>query len=34
MYSIFLGGYRAAIKESRQDPPPERYTKALAKLSR
>lgn len=34
MYSIYLGGYRAAIKDSKTDPLPERYTKALAKVSR
>jgi hypothetical protein len=34
MYSIYLGGYRAAIKDSKIEPLPERYTRALAKLSR
>jgi hypothetical protein len=34
MYSIYLGGYRAAVKDSQVEPLPERYTKALAKLSR
>jgi len=34
MYSIYLGGYRAAVKDSQLEPPPERYTKALVKLSR
>jgi len=33
MYSIYMGGYRAAVKDSRTDPPPERLTRALAKLS-
>jgi hypothetical protein len=33
MYSIYMGGYRAAVKDSQLDPPPERLTKALAKLS-
>ncbi len=33
MYSIYMGGYRAAIRDSRLPIPPERYTKALAKLS-
>jgi hypothetical protein len=33
MYSIYLGGYRAAVKDSRTDPPPERLTRALAKLA-
>ena len=34
MYSIYLGGYRAAVKDSQVEPLPERYTRALAKLSR
>ncbi|HUD23304.1 MAG TPA: hypothetical protein VMQ60_10725 [Acidobacteriaceae bacterium] len=33
MYSIYLGGYRAAVKDSQIDPPPERLAKALARLS-
>jgi hypothetical protein len=32
MYSIFMGGYRAAVRESQMAAPPERYTKALLKL--
>jgi hypothetical protein len=32
MYSIYMGGYRAAVKDSRLDPPPERLARALAKL--
>jgi hypothetical protein len=32
MYSIFLGGYRKAIKESLAQPQPERYRKALDKV--
>lgn len=32
MYSIFLGGYRKAIKESMEQPQPERYRKALEKV--
>jgi hypothetical protein len=32
MYSIFMGGYRAAIKDSRLPVPPERYVKAIARL--
>jgi hypothetical protein len=32
MYSIFLGGYRKAIKESLADPQPERYRKAFEKI--
>jgi hypothetical protein len=31
MYSIFLGGYRAAIRESLMDTPPERFVQARAK---
>jgi hypothetical protein len=34
MYSIFMGGYRAAVRESQLPTPPERYTKVLAKLLR
>jgi hypothetical protein len=34
MYSIYLGGYRAAIRDTQLDPPPERLTRALAKLAR
>ena len=34
MYSIYMGGYRAAVKDSQIVPPPERWTKALAKLRR
>jgi ABC-type antimicrobial peptide transport system permease subunit len=30
MYSIYMGGYRAAIRDSRLPLPPERLTKALA----
>jgi hypothetical protein len=33
MYSIYMGGYRAALKDSQADPPPVRLTRALAKLS-
>jgi hypothetical protein len=32
MYSIFLGGYRKAIKESLAEPPPERFRKAFEKI--
>jgi hypothetical protein len=32
MYSIFLGGYRKAVKESLAQPPPHRYLKILEKL--
>ena len=34
MYSIYMGGYRAAVKDSQTEPPPERLTRALAKLGR
>jgi hypothetical protein len=34
MYSIFMGGYRAAIRDSQLPTPPKRFTKALAKLLR
>ncbi len=33
MYSIFMGGYRAALRDARMAEPPERYRKALEKLS-
>jgi hypothetical protein len=33
MYSIYMGGYRAAIRDSRLTTPPERYNKAMKKLS-
>jgi hypothetical protein len=32
MYSIYLGGYRAAIRDSLLPDPPEIYRKALSKL--
>jgi hypothetical protein len=32
MYSIYMGGYRAAVKDSQTNPQPERLTRALAKL--
>jgi hypothetical protein len=34
MYSIYMGGYRAAVKDSQLEQPPERLTKLLAKLGR
>lgn len=34
MYSIYLGGYRAALRDSALPTPPERLTKTLAKLDR
>jgi hypothetical protein len=33
MYSIYMGGYRAAIGDSQLAMPPERYSKAIKKLS-
>ncbi len=33
MYSIYMGGYRAAIRDSRLVDAPDRYSKALAKVS-
>jgi hypothetical protein len=33
MYSIYMGGYRAAIQDAQLPVPPERYHKALKKLS-
>jgi hypothetical protein len=32
MYSIYLGGYRAAIRDSQLPTPPSRYRQALEKL--
>jgi hypothetical protein len=32
MYSIFLGGYRKAIKESLAQPPTPRFVKAFEKI--
>lgn len=32
LYSIFLGGYRKAIKESLVQPHPERYLRELEKI--
>ncbi len=34
MYSIYMGGYRAAIRDSQSPIPPERYTRALEKQHR
>ncbi len=34
MYSIYLGGYRAAVEDSRRATVPERLSKALAALER
>lgn len=33
MYSIYMGGYRAALRDSQLPAPPERYSKAMEKLS-
>ena len=32
MYSIYLGGYRAAVKDSQLNPPPERLRRLLQKI--
>jgi hypothetical protein len=34
MYSIYMGGYRAAVRDSQLPVAPERYQKALEKLQR
>lgn len=34
MYSIYAGGYRAALRDGQMEPPPERYRKAFKKLKR
>ena len=33
MYSIYMGGYRAAVRDSRLAEPPERYRHTLDKLT-
>lgn len=33
MHSIFMGGYRAALREGQMPEPPERYRKALERVS-
>jgi ABC-type nitrate/sulfonate/bicarbonate transport system permease component len=33
MYSIYMGGYRAAVRDSQLPNPPERYIRALQKNS-
>jgi hypothetical protein len=33
MYSIYMGGYRAAVRDSQLLEPPERYSRALQKNS-
>lgn len=32
MYSIYMGGYRAAVRDSQLPAPPKRYRKALEKF--
>jgi hypothetical protein len=34
MYAIYLGGYRAAIRDASLTDPPERYHRAVAKQAR
>jgi ABC-type nitrate/sulfonate/bicarbonate transport system permease component len=34
MYSIYLGGYRAAVRDAQLPTPPPRYRAALGKLRR
>jgi hypothetical protein len=34
MYSIYMGGYRAAVRDSQLPAPPERYAKAVEKVIR
>lgn len=33
MYSIYLGGYRAAIRDARLPNPPERYRRAIERIT-
>ncbi len=33
MYSIYNGGYRAAVRESQMTEPPERFRKALSDVT-
>ena len=33
MFSIYMGGYRAALKDQRLPQPPERLTQALARMN-
>jgi hypothetical protein len=33
MYSIYMGGYRAAVREAQLSEPPERYRNALEKIA-
>jgi hypothetical protein len=34
MYSIYMGGYRAAVKDATMSAPPERLTRERSRLSR
>ena len=34
MYSIYMGGYRAAVRDSQLPAPPETYRRVLSKLAR
>jgi hypothetical protein len=34
MYSIYMGGYRAAVRDSQLPTPPERYTKTVERSLR
>ncbi|HEY4379862.1 MAG TPA: hypothetical protein VGN01_05915 [Acidobacteriaceae bacterium] len=34
MYSIYMGGYRAAVKDAQIDPPPQRLLRERARLAR
>jgi hypothetical protein len=34
MYSIYMGGYRAAVRYSQLQTPPERYSKAVERSQR
>jgi hypothetical protein len=34
MYSIYMGGYRAAVRDSQLQMPPERYAKAVERSQR
>ena len=33
MYSIYMGGYRAALRDGQKSPLPDRYNKALARIA-
>lgn len=33
LYSIFLGGYRAALRDGQLSEPPERYSRTLARIA-